>query len=54
MRSTLLGGKRRTNGRNMGEPIRTTKGKLAGRGNHDAPLGRLVKVKKRGGENPLI
>jgi len=26
----------------MGEPIRTRKGKLAGRGEHDAPLGRVV------------
>jgi len=27
-RSTLLGGQRRTNGSNMGEPMRTRKGKL--------------------------
>jgi len=28
--------------------------KLAGRGKHDARLGRVVQVKKRGGSNPLI
>jgi len=28
-RSTLLGVERKTNGRNMGEPIRTRKGRLA-------------------------
>ena len=43
---------RRTNGSNMGEPIRTRKGKLAGRGKHDARLNRVVQVKKRGGGNP--
>ena len=48
------GKKRRTNGNNMGEPIRTGKGKLAGRGEHDARLGRVVQVKKRVGGNPLI
>jgi len=48
------GGKRRTNGSNIGEPIRTRKGKLAGRGEHDARLGRVVQVKKGGGGNPLI
>ena len=53
-RSTLLGGKRRTNGSNMGEPIRTRKGKLAGRVEHDARLGRVVQVKTRAGGNPLI
>jgi len=37
---------RRTNGSNMGEPIRTRKGKLAGRVEHDARLGRVVKSKK--------
>ena len=37
-RSTLLGGKKRTNGSNMGEPIRTRKGKLTGRGKHDTRL----------------
>jgi len=37
----------------MGEPIRTRKGKLAGRGKHDAPLGRVVQVKKGDGGNPL-
>jgi len=42
------------NGSNMGEPIRTRKRKLAGRGKHDARLGRVVQVKKRGGGNPLI
>jgi len=30
----------------MGEPIKTRKGKLAGRGKHDARLGRVVQVKK--------
>jgi len=53
-RSTLLGGKRRTNGSNMGEPIRTRQGKLVGRVEHNARLGRVVQVKKRGGGNPLI
>jgi len=53
-RSTLLGKKIRINGSNMGEPIRTRKGKLAGRVKHDARLGRVVQVKKRGGGNPLI
>jgi len=48
------GGKTRTNGSNMGEPIRTRKGKLAGRVEHDARLGRVVQVKKRGGGNPLF
>ena len=43
----------RTNGSNMGNPIRTRKGKLAGRGKHDAPLGRVVQVKKGDGGNPL-
>ena len=38
----------------MGEPIRTRKRKLAGRAEHDARLGRVVQVKKRGGGNPLI
>jgi len=37
------------NGINMGEPIRTRKGKMAGRVEHDARLGRVVQVKKRGG-----
>jgi len=46
--------KRRTNGNNMGEPIKTRKGKLAGRGKHDARLCRVVQVKKGGGGNPLI
>ena len=32
----------------MGEPIRTRKGKLAGRVEHDARLCRVVQVKKRG------
>ena len=54
MRSTLLGGGRRTNGSDMGEPIRTRKGKLAGRVEHDARLGRVVQVKEGGGGNPLI
>jgi len=53
-RCTLLGKKRRTNGSNMGEPIRTREGLLAGRVEHDARLGRVVQVKKRGGGNPLI
>jgi len=30
----------------VGEPIRTRKGKLAGRVEHDARLGRVVQVKK--------
>jgi len=30
----------------MAEPIRTRKGKLAGRGKHDARLGCVVQVKK--------
>jgi hypothetical protein len=34
----------------MGEPIRTRKGKLAGRGKHDAQLGRAVQIVKRSGE----
>jgi len=34
--------------------VRTRRGKLAGRGKHDARLGRMVQVKKRGGGNPLI
>jgi len=38
----------------MGEPIRTRKEKLAERGKHDARLGRVVQVKKRGGGNLLI
>jgi len=37
----------------MAEPIRTRKGKLAGRGKHDARLGRVVQVKK-GGEGHLL
>ena len=45
---------KRTNGSNMGEPIRTRKGKLAGRVEHDARLYRVVQVKKKGGGNPLI
>jgi len=32
----------------MGESIRTRKDKLAGRGKHNARLGRVVQVKKRG------
>jgi len=38
----------------MGDLIRTRKGKLDGRGEHDARLGRVVQVKKRDGGNPLI
>jgi len=38
----------------MGEPTRTRKGKLAGRGKHDAGLSRVVQVNKRAGGNPLI
>jgi len=45
-RSTLLGGKRRSNGSHFEEPIRTRKEKLAGRVEHDARLGRVVQVKK--------
>jgi len=37
----------------MGEPIRTRKGKFAGKGKHDARLGRVVQVKKGGGGNHL-
>ena len=48
------GWERRTNGSNMREPIRTRKENLAGRVEHDARLGRVVQVKKRGGGNPLI
>ena len=33
----------------MGQPVGTRQGKLAGRGKHDAQLGRVVQVKKRGG-----
>jgi len=33
----------------VGEHIRTRKGKLAGRGKHDARLGRVVQIKKRCG-----
>jgi len=40
------GRKKRTDGSNMGGPIRTRKGKMAGRGKHDARLGRVVQVKK--------
>ena len=35
----------------MREPIRTRKGNLAGRGEHDARLSRVVQLKKRGGGN---
>jgi len=42
-----------TNGSSMGEPLRTRQGKLAGRGDHDARLVRVVQVKKVGGGNPL-
>jgi len=44
----------RTNSSNMGEPIRKRKGKLAGRGKHDARLGRVVQIQKGGIGNPLI
>ena len=47
-RSTFLGEKRRTNGSNIAEPISTRKRKLAGRVEHDARLGRVVQVKKKG------
>jgi len=50
----LLGEKKRTNGVDMGEPIKTRKGKLAGRGKHDEQLRHVVQVKKRGRGNPLI
>jgi len=53
-RSTLLGGGRRTNGSNMGESIRTRKGKLLKRGKHNARLGRVVQIKKRGKGNQFI
>jgi len=42
----------RTNGSDIGEPVRRRKGRLAGRGKHDAWLGCVVQVKKRGGWNP--
>jgi len=45
---------RRTNSSNMEEPIRKRKGKLTGRGKHDARLGRVVQVQKGGIGNPLI
>jgi len=48
------GGGERTNSGNMGEPIRTRKEKLAGRGKPDARLGCVVQVLKRGGGNPLV
>ena len=48
------GDKERTNGSNMGEPIRTRKEKLVGRVQHNARLGRVAQVKKRGGGNPII
>ena len=38
----------------MGEPIKTRTRKLAGGGKHDARMGHMVHVKKRGGGNPLI
>jgi len=44
----------RTNGSNIGEPIRTRKGKLAGTGKHNAQLGGVVQVGKRGKGHPLI
>ena len=53
-RSTLLGGKRRTNVINMGEPSRKKTDKLAKIGQHDTQLGRVAHVKQRGGGNPLI
>ena len=37
-RSTLLGGRKRTNSSNMGDPVRTRKGNLAGTGKHDTRL----------------
>ena len=49
-----VGKKGRTNGSNMGKPIRTREEKLAGRVEHDARLGRVVQVKKLGRGNPLI
>jgi len=48
------GEKVRTNGSNVGEPIRARKGKLAGRSKHNARLGRVVQVKKIGRGNALI
>jgi len=44
------GGKIKTNGSNMGEPIKTRRGKSAGRGKHNARLDCVVQV----GSNPLI
>jgi len=49
----FFGGKRRTSGSHMAQPIRTRKGKLAGQGKQDALLGRVVQVKKPGGGNLL-
>ena len=43
-----------TNDCNVGEPTRTKKRKLAGKGKHNARLNRVVRVKKGGGGNPLI
>jgi len=54
MRFTLLGGGRRTKDSNMGEPIKTRKDKLAGRGKYNTGLGHAVQVKKGGGGNPPI
>ena len=42
------GGERSTNNSQMGEPIRTRKD-MAGRGKHDAQLGRVVQVERRVG-----
>jgi len=47
-KSTLLGEKRRNNGSDMGKRVKTRKGKLVRRGEHDARLGRVVQVQKRG------
>ena len=44
----------RTNGIDMGEPIRATEGKFAGRDKHQARLGRVVQVTKSEGGHPLI
>jgi len=38
----------------MGKPIRTRKETLTGRVEHDARLGRVVQVQKKGGGNLLI
>ena len=52
-RSALLGKIRRTNGTNMRKPTWTRNVKLAGRGKHDARLGRWCKCKARIGTQEI-